>query len=37
VDTHPRYNHGGTQVCVDGVKESQGRQLYLIDIANMVD
>lgn len=37
VDTHPRYNHAGTHVCIDGVAEGQGRQLFLIDIANVVD
>ena len=37
VDTHPRYNRDGTQVCVDGVAEGQGRQLYLIDIKSIVD
>ena len=37
VDTHPRYNREGTQVCIDGVAEGHGRQLYLIDIKSIVD
>ena len=37
VDTHPRYNREGTQVCIDGVVEGKGRQLFLIDIKDIVE
>jgi hypothetical protein len=37
VDTHPRYNHTGTHICIDGVVEGQGRQLFLIDISSRVN
>ena len=36
VDTHPRYNHAGTHICIDGVVEGEGRQLFLIDIISLV-
>jgi len=32
VDTHPRHSRDGRFVCIDAVKEGEGRQLCLIDI-----
>jgi len=35
-DTHPRYSRDGTKVCIDSTHGGDGRQLYLIDIAEIV-
>ncbi|MBL7224132.1 MAG: hypothetical protein ISS72_09785 [Candidatus Brocadiae bacterium] len=35
-DTHPRFSPDGKLVCIDGVHGGNGRQLYLIDIADIV-
>ncbi len=35
-DTHPRFNPDGTLVCIDSPHEGKGRQLYLINIENIV-
>jgi len=37
VDTHPRFNHQGTQVVIDCPVNDQGRQLLLLDIADIVN
>ena len=36
VDTHPRLSRDGRFVCIDAVKEGEGRQLCLIDISGLV-
>jgi hypothetical protein len=35
VDTHPRLSRDGRFVCIDTVKEGEGRQLCLIDISRL--
>ncbi len=36
VDTHPRFNHQGTQVVIDCPNGEQGRQLFQLDISEIV-
>lgn len=36
VDTHPRLSRDGRFVCIDVVREGEGRQLCLIDISKLV-
>jgi len=36
VDTHPRLSRDGRFVCIDAVKEGEGRQLCLIDISRLI-
>ena len=36
-DTHPRFSPDGAKVVIDSTHGSDGRQLYLIDIADIVD
>ncbi|MBA3315789.1 MAG: hypothetical protein M3552_01710 [Planctomycetota bacterium] len=35
-DTHPRYSHSGKLVCIDSPHESEGRQLHLADVSEIV-
>ncbi len=35
VDTHPRLSRDGRYVCIDAVREGEGRQLCLIDISRL--
>jgi len=35
-DTHPRLSRDGTKVCIDSTHEGNGRQLYLIDIKDIL-
>jgi hypothetical protein len=35
-DTHPRYSPHGKLVCIDSPHTGQGRQMHVIDIANIV-
>ena len=35
-DTHPRFSPDGKLVCIDGVHGDNGRQLYLINISEIV-
>lgn len=37
VDLHPRFTPDGKQVCIDSSHEGYGRQLYLIDISEIID
>lgn len=37
VDTHPRLSRDGRFVCIDAVREGEGRQLCLIDISKLVE
>jgi hypothetical protein len=36
VDTHPRYSPNSRFVCIDAPSQDQGRQLHLIDIADLI-
>ena len=36
VDTHPRFSPDGRFVCIDSAHGGQGRQLYLLDISDIV-
>ncbi len=36
-DTHPRFSRSGRRVCIDSPHGGNGRQLYLIDIEDMID
>jgi len=36
VDTHPRFSPNSRFVCIDAPFQDQGRQLHLIDIANLI-
>jgi hypothetical protein len=36
-DLHPRSSPDGRQVCIDSAHGGNGRQLYLIDIGEIVD
>jgi hypothetical protein len=36
VDLHPRFSPDGTKVCVDSTHEGLGRQMYLIDIKDLL-
>ena len=35
-DTHPRFSPDGKLVCIDGVHGGNGRQLYLLNISEIV-
>jgi hypothetical protein len=35
VDLHPRFNHDGTQVCIDSAMDGT-RQMYVIDVRDLV-
>ena len=35
-DTHPRYSHSGRMVCIDSPHEGNGRQMYVIDIRDLI-
>jgi hypothetical protein len=37
VDTHPRFTRDGRLVCIDASIEDLGRQMYVIDVAYIVD
>lgn len=37
VDTHPRLSRDGRTVCIDAVKEGEGRQLCLISTGDIID
>lgn len=37
VDTHPRLSRDGRFVCIDAVREGEGRQLCLIDITGLTE
>ena len=37
VDTHPRLSRDSRFVCIDAVKEGEGRQLCLIDISGLTE
>ena len=36
VDTHPRFSRDGRLVCIDAPAKAMGRQLYLLDISDIV-
>jgi hypothetical protein len=36
-DTHPRFSPDGRALCIDSPHEGHGRQLYLIDIGDVLD
>ena len=36
VDLHPRCNRAGTSVCFDSTHESKGRQMYIIEVGDLV-
>jgi hypothetical protein len=35
-DTHPRFSHDGKKVLIDSPHGGNGRQMYLIDVAEIV-
>ena len=37
VDLHPRFTPDGKSVCIDSTHEGFGRQIYLMDIAHIID
>jgi hypothetical protein len=37
VDLHPRFSRNGRMVSIDSTYEDLGRQMYIIDISNIVD
>lgn len=35
-DLHPRFSHDGTKVCIDSTHGGNGRQMYLLDISEVL-